>query len=197
MSCRRFETTGYLYLSDELSSSERKAYKRHLKACPVCQQQLDEASTLWRHIADIPLERPDPSVRNAILDRARTSSKKKGIKRILDAVGDMFFFHPRMTYGISIAAATVVMFLVVVYPILDSRDDVLQALTMEWQDDFIAEADYLDKELDRLESGILLANYTEIESTDIEEDEWLSPMSQDLNWIRGKVEDLVRTIYGI
>lgn len=197
MSCRRFETTGYLYLSDELIASERKAYKRHLKTCPNCQQQLAEASALWKQIADIPLERPDPTVRNAILDRARAAPKKKGIKRIFDAVGDLFFFHPRLTYGVSIAAAVVIMIFIVISPMLESREDVFQSAGLEWQDTFLAEADYLDKELDRLESGVLLANYSTSDEGSSEDDDWLSPMSQDLNWIRSKVENLVKTIYGI
>jgi len=195
MSCRKFEAKGYLYLSGELSRSERKAFKLHLKECEECRMHLADAKAIWKGVSDLPSEKPAPSVRKAVLERSRRHRPKTGFSRFFEFVGDLLFFHPRVTYGIFIATASILLILVI-QPMIGTRS-AFDEFTLEWQDDFLAEADYLDKELDRLGSGVLLANYTIPESEIEDEEAWLSPMSQDLNWIRGRVENLVKTIYGI
>lgn len=196
MSCSEFKTTGYLFLSGELSRTESGSFRRHLRECPVCRRQYAEARTIWKEVEALPYDRPASSVKKAVLERARRGRARRGIVRFLGALGDQFSLHPAAMYGASLATAAVFLFFVMIRPMMPNRAVPLVRTALAWQDDFMAEADYLDKELDRLESGVLLADYSVSGAEDAEE-EWLSPMGQDLDWIRGKVENLVKTIYGI
>ena len=198
MPCQEFKEKGYLYLSGELSKDDRDAFARHLRECADCREELGRYKALWARMEKLSADRPHREVREAILSRSRTAKRPSALGDRLKSWADLFLFHPRLTWGISAAAVALIFLFVFIRPFA-IRENVMptEELTLAWQDDFMSEADWLDKELDRYESGTLLANYSTEEMDPSGSEEWLSPMSQDLEWIRGKVEDLVKTIYGI
>ena len=68
---------------------------------------------------------------------------------------------------------------------------------LSWDDDFFAQADFIDQEIDRVQSGALLTNYFSSAEGQSESDLPDSFMSPDIDRIKDKVVDLARTIYGI
>ncbi|MFH1943274.1 MAG: zf-HC2 domain-containing protein [bacterium] len=198
MSCPEFEQKGYLYLSDELESSERIEFEGHLKRCAECREELEKVRETWHLIERLPLEKPSREVREAVLSQARRKKEKSIIKERLQSLRRSQFFPRGISWGLPLAATAIVLFFLVVHPFKEKNmggsngDSVLQ-----WRDDFISEADWMHKEIDRMESGVLLASYASNEEEDSDPMDWLSPMNQDLDWIRGKVEDLMSIIYGI
>lgn len=199
MSCPEFEKYGYLYLSGELSSSEYAAYEDHLKACPVCREEMEAVKQTLSLMEKLPSVRPGSETRRAVLQHARrersaSSSRKEKRKAWLfeNLAGR------RWAWGLSTAAVAVLLLLAVIRPFDRIRPDAaVPDDVLAWEDDFIASADWMDREINRVESGALLVDYTTHEEEGDASEAWLSPMSEDLDWIRGKVEDLVKTIYGI
>lgn len=195
MSCPEFERKGYLFLSEELDRSERTDFKKHLKQCPDCREALKKVEETWNLMERLPFESPSPETREVVLKHARRKKTQSSFWERFKSVLDFWTFHRGLSLGLSAVAVTAILLLVLARPF--GRRGVDGETILEWQDNFIAEADWIDKEIDRVESGLLLINYTSSEEEYSEPEDWLSPMSQDLDWIRGKVEELVKTIYGI
>jgi hypothetical protein len=198
MSCRTFEKKGYLYLSGELSVGERRTFENHLERCAECREILAEVETLWNRMEKLPLTKPDRETRNAIFAEAKRERKVSSVPHRLRALWQFDLPKPRLLWGIPATVVVIVLMMLVLRPFTTVETSRMgQEAALEWQDDFMAEADWLDQELDRVESGTLLASYGVFEENDFDSEDWLSPVSRDLDWIRDKVENMVKTIYGI
>jgi anti-sigma factor RsiW len=198
MSCPEFEKYGFLYLSGELSPSEYAPYEDHLKTCALCREELEAARQTINLLDKLPSARPSSETRKAVLLHAhRKKTVSSPGKRSMSWIFENLTGR-RWALGLSTAAVAVILLLMVIRPFdWIRRDEVVSDDILAWEDDFIAAADWMESEIDRVESGALLADYTTHGEESEESDTWLSPMSEDIDWIRGKVEDLVKTIYGI
>ena len=200
MSCREANQRMMLALSGELSRRERKYLEKHLKGCKACSRAWQENQETWRQMQQLSQTEPDPEIREAIIERAGEALKSRATQKHEKKWLEKWFPGPRIAWGTSLAAAAVVLAIIFVWPKLRSNLGGVGAnsIGLEWEDTFIQEADWLGQEIDRVESGSLLPYYASQDiETEEDESEWLSPMSGDLNRIRDKVQDLVKTIYGI
>lgn len=198
MSCPEFENRGLLYNSGELSTSERIAYEKHIKQCQECREELELIEETWNLMERLPFEKPCSEVLKVILRQAR---RKKTESSSWEKIRSWFITglpHRGLAWGLSTAVVALFLIFVIIRPFggvgpdEGAREDLLS-----WEDDFLAEADWIESEIDRVESGALLVSYVSSDDEDLESEGWLSPMSREIDWIRGKVEDLVKTIYGI
>ena len=200
MSCQEFNKRGYLFLSGELSRKERYLFRRHLKKCQDCYKRFDDARKMWKLMGDLPGKEPSNDVRASIFDIARRNRPK-----LSHSDSFRYWILPvvqkrRITWGICMTAVAVIFILVIVKPFRSTgtTDSVTEEMLV-WHDNFFAEADWIENEIDRVESGKLLATYALNTGDDdiFSTDDWLSPMSGDFEWIRGKVKELMKNIYGI
>lgn len=199
MACSEFEHQGYLMLSGELEANERRAFKAHLKSCLACKEAWLALQETWQEMNALPLETPSAETRKAILHLATTREKTPSL---FQKIRSWFTVpQPGLAWGLSTAVVAIIVMFVVVRPFgLLQRDQVILEEQLAWDDSFISNVDWMEQEMDRLSSGVLLVNYstTEEQSTASEfSDEWSSPMTEDLDWIRDKVEGLVKDMYGI
>jgi len=199
MSCPEFERKGYLYFFKELSRSEREEFKSHLKGCPTCLEELERMKETWRLMERMEQESPTSETRGAILRQARRRNVRTSIGERLRSWVNWWEIHRGLSWGMSAAVVIVILLFVLVRPFERFRPGAsIEEETYAWQDDFIAQADWMEQEIDRIESGNLLASYypSEDDYSEFDED-FVSPLSEDLNRIRGEVENLMETIYGI
>jgi len=198
MSCPEFERFGLLYLSGELASSDRSAYEDHVRSCSACREELEMVRETWALMEKVPSQRPRARVRKAVLQQARR--KKVKTSPLIKVRSWLFDPGPSrpLAWGLSTAVVALIVVMMFIRPFGRQGDDVmLREELLAWEDDFIAEVDWIENEIDRVDSGSLLASYVTSQNDEIGTEEWLSPMSEDLDWIREKVEDLVKDIYGI
>ncbi len=199
MECADFQHQGFLLLSGEMEAGEKKAFKAHLKTCLECREAWAEFQQTWREMKNLPLEAPSPETRKAIFHLATTRENRPSIFQKIRSW--LTAPQPGLAWGLSTAVVAIIVMFVVVRPFgLMQRDPVVLEENLAWDDGFMSNVDWMEQEMDRLSSGTLLVSYstTEESSTDSEfSDEWSSPMSEDLDWIRDKVEDLVKDMYGI
>jgi len=199
MSCPEFQQNGICFFFGELSPQHRSAFERHLNQCSVCQEELHFMKETWDKAQAIPQEAPSQAIRDEILRQSRL--RKETRSTLLHKIRTAMILrpaHPAPVWGAAFAGAIALVILLIVRPfdsVEENGNGVEQLLA--WEDDFLAETQWIDSEIDRVEEGVLLTDYASIDDEASQEDAWLSPVSQDLNWIRGKVEDLMRTIYGI
>ena len=199
MSCSEFKKKGYLYFFRELSKPERAIYRKHVKKCPDCREELEKLRATWHVMERAEHERPSPGIRETILEHARRKSARTSVGEKLRSWMGWWETHPSLSLGVSAAAVAVILLFVFVRPFERFRlDRPAQEAGYEWQDDFLAQADWMEQEINRIESGNLLASYypSEDEYSEFNED-FVSPLSEDLNRIRGEVENLMEAIYGI
>ena len=199
MSCPEFKRKGYLYFFKELDRSERTEFKNHLRECPACREELQRVNETWRLMERMGQEGPRPTIRETILRQAIRKTVQTTIRERLRSWRDQRTPHRGIAWGLSATAVAVILVLLLIRPLgrLGSGGPIEEEI-YEWQDDFIVQADWMEQEIDRVKSGKLLASYysSEDEYSDLEED-LLSPLSKNLNRIRGEVENLMKTIYGI
>jgi hypothetical protein len=152
----------------------------------------------WALMEKVPSQRPSARVRKAILQQAhRKKVKTSPLVKVRSWLFDPGPSRP-LAWGLSTAVVALIVVMMFIRPFGRQGDDVmLREELLAWEDDFIAEVDWIENEIDRVDSGSLLASYVTSQNDDIGTEEWLSPMSEDLDWIREKVEDLVKDIYGI
>jgi hypothetical protein len=101
-------------------------------------------------------------------------------------------------WGLPTTAVVLLLWFLLIHPFDRTEfDQTIQKQIFEWEDDIIIQANWIDNEIDRIESGELLVSYFSREDESSEYGEALSPMSDDLNWIREKVEDLMTTMHEI
>jgi predicted anti-sigma-YlaC factor YlaD len=191
MSCPRFEKEGYLFLSGELNPGEQKAFETHLAECDACRQTMEEVKNSWWQIEKLSKVRPGKSVRKAVLQAARRPREKVSfIERL--------FPNPRLVWGLSAAAAAIILIFIIASPLnRNGLKSISGHSEFSWDDDFFAQADFIEREIDRVQSGALLTNYFSSAEDPSESDLLNSVLSPDIDRIKDKVVDLARTIYGI
>jgi hypothetical protein len=191
MSCSRFKKEGHLFLANELDTKTYKAFQSHLAQCTICQQMLKEAEAVLHRVEKMPKLKPNKSVQKAILRASRKSHEKISIV-------ERIFPNPRLTWSLSAVAVAVILVFILVRPFGDhSSEQAQQPYLLTWNDNFYAEADWMNQELDRVGSGNLLTHYFTYTEDQSDEDMLDSIISSDLDWIKNKVVDLAKTIYGI
>ncbi len=196
MSCQEFEQKAYLYFFKELTRSEREGFKNHLKGCPTCREELERMKETWRLMERMEQESPAFETRRAILKQARRRNARTSIGERLRSWVNWWGTHRELSWGVSAAAVVVILLFVLLHPFERFRPGVsIEEETCAWQDDFIAQADWMEQEIDRIGSGNLLASYYPSEDDYLELDEdFVSPLSEDLTRVRGEVENLMKTI---
>jgi hypothetical protein len=201
MPCPDFKGKDILFLSGELKKSDRIRYLRHLKQCDECQKVLDDTRQMWNQISKLPDAEPSQNVRSRILNEAKrhVEGKRSANKKIVRI--RYWTPNPKLVWTFSTVfgvALLLIMIYIFVRPVqLDMTDPSDTEPNLAWQDDFLSEAAFLDSEIDRIDSGQLLVNYF---SEDEQGGEWkdqLSTMSDDLDWIRSEIDNLMENLFGI
>jgi hypothetical protein len=198
MTCPDFENKVYLYLSGELNLTEKNDFKSHLKSCDSCEKEFKRIQETWLTFDQLPQENPNPEIRKVILKQARITTVKTSPLKRLAASFSEWIIPRKYVWGISTVAIAALLLFFIIQPFGQKREDqLIQTDLLSWEDDFFAQAELISSEIDRMQSGQFIATYNFAEEDPIEFEETLSPMSDDLNWIREQVENLMRTIYGI
>ena len=111
---------------------------------------------------------------------------------------EKLFPNPRLVWGLSAAAVAVILILIITSPLNRNGLKSISAQSeFSWDDDFFVQADFIDREIDRVQSGALLTHYFSSGEDPSESDLLDSVLSPDIDRIKDKVVDLARTIYGI
>ena len=198
MTCPDFEKKVYLYLSGELDASEKNEFESHLKECLTCEKEFKDIQQTWLAMEHLPENKPAPEIRQTILREAQKAVVKPSRFSGLSTWIDTWIIPRKWLWGLSTAAVAVTLVLFIIQPFgRKEQDQLVQADILSWDDDFFSQAELINSEIDRIESGQFMTTYTFMEEDLIGFEETLSPMSEDLNWIREQVENLMRTIYGI
>lgn len=199
MSCPEFEKHGILYQSGELPEKLREDFEEHLSRCEACQEQMANLNLFVDALERLPLAAPDAAVRRRILKAARRQTPLAWLTGWIREIHSEWFARHPVTWGLSLAGAAIVLVLLVVYPFKEKPAPNLEPTSdlFAWQDDFLAEASFIEDEIDRVESGNLLVSYTKEKTADHDRDSWASPLSPDLDWVRSQVEGFMKNVYGI
>lgn len=198
MTCPDFENKVYLYLSGELDPSEKNDFKNHFKKCETCAKAFKSVQRTWFELNRLPLEKPDQDIKQTILEQSKKMEAKTFRLNRLSSWINEWIIPRKWLWGMSTVAVAVLLIFFITHPFgKNDMDKSLQEQGFEWEDDFLSQADWLDNEINRMESGQFLTGYISMEEEPSILKEPLSPMNEDLNWIREQVEDLIKTIYGI
>ncbi|MBN2028857.1 zf-HC2 domain-containing protein [bacterium] len=198
MTCPDFENKVLLFLSGELSSSDKDNFKSHLKTCNACKKAFESIQQTWDALDRLPQEHPNPEIRKTILKQVQKAVVKTSLLTRLSIWIKKRIMPRKYVWGISTVAVTALLIFFITHPFDQKEpDQVVQTEAFEWEDDFFSQAEWINSEINRMESGQFVTTYTFMEDEPPEFQETLSPMSEDLNWIREQVENLMRTIYGI
>jgi cbb3-type cytochrome oxidase subunit 3 len=202
MPCPDFEGKEYLFLSDELKKFDRLVYLRHIKQCTACREKLENARFIWDQIRGLPKESPSPEVRNRILDKAFQCNKQAGLSAIQRNRIKLQFITSRSTWRFATVIAMGLLFIginVILFRSfrINRMDSSQSATAFTWQDDFYSEVSFLDSEINRVDSGQLLVNYFSEDEKAMELDDHLSTMSEDIDWIRSEIDNLMENLFGI
>lgn len=199
MSCPDLKQKIYLYLSGELTSTEKSVFEKHLDQCSACKNTLEEIKQIWDWVEHLSYEKPSLKVKQEILKQARKKKNRFSFpNRLVDWLSHWLLPHPRLSWGVTVSAVTLILVILLLSPFkLGEKEKTIPTELLEWQDDFFAQVDCIDREIDRVGSGELLVSYFSQEYSRSESEDRLSSMSQDLNWIRGEIENLTKTIFGL
>lgn len=69
MNCEETKQSLSSYLDDELSLPVRATFDEHLRACPMCREELAVTRSLMRRLSTLPRPLPPPDLADAINDR--------------------------------------------------------------------------------------------------------------------------------
>lgn len=188
MQCKQ-QKKGYLYYFGELKGSEKRAFKKHLKACQYCRKELDSLKSVWEGLEDLPLEHPSVEVSQNIKQRAEQLREKKTMLSRMSSWFSFTWLAYRKPLSVAATVAIVVL-LVLSSPLkevifLDYKDTTL----ISWDDNFITEVTQIEYALERIESPDLS---TELEFFDdeemFEEDDLTSPLMKELQTIQESLQ---------
>ena len=194
MSCSQDPHWIYLYLAGELGKKEKTAYEKHLTECATCQQSLAEAEHIFQELKTLEMAEPDPAIVETILNVSRNRKVKSKWQKVQSKV--KAWFAPRnLVWEVAFSTAVIVL-LLYIRP-FQQEMVVKKNNNLAWEDNFYSEVDWMDQEINRVESGELISSYAHSDVSSETEEEWLSPMSMDLPAIREQVQDIVTGIYGI
>lgn len=200
MSCSEMNEWMVLALSGELSGKRMRRLKKHIHRCESCTEAWKELSVTWEAMRELPRDEPGPSVREDVLRHGTADAKRRSAAISAGRRPIHFRPVPRLVWAVSCSAAVIMLAVVLLRPVVVSRiGGVANGPSVyDWEDSFIQEADWIDQEIERVESGSLLPYYAS-GGLDVQESgsEWLSPMSGELERIRSTVQDLIKSIYGI
>ena len=198
MTCSDFEKKVYLYLSGELDPSEKNDFKNHLKKCIVCEKEFKNVKQTWCALDQLPQEKPNRETKKTILEHAEKKRVKSSYFDKLSVWIDKWILSKKWLWGLSTVAVGCLLIFFLLRPFDQKKEDqIAQTPIFNWEDDFFSQAEWISSEIDRMESGQFLTSYSYVENEPQEFGETLSPMNEDLNWIREQVQNLMRTIYGI
>ena len=193
MACREFQKKGFLYLSGEMDTGEMALFEAHLKSCPLCAGAMEEAGKTWSDLHALPRSGPSLKTRKAILDAARSNLMHPMQTGRSFRLPEWLTSRP-VSFGLAAAALVMICIIILFNPLAHLGTAPKANSLLAWEDHFMSNADWIDKELERIDSGRLLANYYESsENSDDLDPDWLSTHSNDLNAIRRDVETLVQS----
>ena len=194
MSCSQNPHWVYLYLAGELSKKEKAAYEKHVAECSTCQQNLAEAGHIFQELETLEMAEPDPAIVETILNVSRRRKIENKWQKVQSKI--KAWFAPRnLVWEVAFSTAVIVL-LLYIRPF--QQEMAVKANDhLAWEDNFYSEVDWLDQEINRVESGELISSYAHSDAFSETEEEWLSPMSMDLPAIREQVQNIVTGIYGI
>lgn len=189
MPCPESGTTIYLFLSGELNDAASRRFEAHLQNCRECRQQLTELRELRGLLHDL-CEKPKSGVARRLVRREKLSDVSTNYL-------SRFGFSGRSRYwGVAVAAAAVIMLLFMLTHYEDSFYDSSDTARREaeaddaWRDYFLAETDWFNSEIERLESGALLTDIFSGQPEMPGEEMRLSTMSDELIWVRGRINSI-------
>ena len=114
------------WLGNELSDKEHEAFGAHLKDCADCQQQLNEAQTIFSKIPfDVPKPSADMEIRfSALLGSYKEQNTKPFfLNSTIERLRDMRSFHPgiRLAFGVVLVLAGIGIGYIFFHDAADSR----------------------------------------------------------------------------
>ena len=204
MSCTEFSQKGFLFIFNELSEHEADTFRQHLTHCESCRESFESARSIVDQLKNFPSKSPDASVRHHILAEARNAQIQISNKRkkdfwnlIINRIKEMTTEHSHlMRWAFPTAALLVLMTIFLSRYIQPSQQLNLASYDSEWQDHFFAEADYINGEITRVQSGELLVaslNMDEDDNEPIEE----NSISDNIDDLRSNLEEFESIYYTI
>ncbi len=195
MACEKFRTQGTLYLSGELRTLERIRYEKHLERCPECAEQLQQARAIWNLCSSLNLDVPESRTREGILRAAQRTEPHKPAYRI--PFDRKYFGRIERTVVWSLALAACFTAAFLIQQQISFRNGLVSRTA--WNDLFYADADWIQNELKRIQSGSLLTYYSQSEALyDVQSpEEAHSSLSEEFTQIRGDVDELENSLEGI
>ena len=191
--CADIKIKSHLYISGELSASERTAFKQHLKHCSTCRNEFRELKKTLALLNDLPLNTVSTETRGLVLQRSKRKQSSQKLSRFrFSHLSDMFR-SPRFVWGVSVAAVAVVV-LVLFHPsFITHTRTVDQEAVLQWHDYVFAEADWLGNEIKRIQAGVLLTNYASEMEDASNHTTTMSTLSDDFIQLRSEINDLEQT----
>ncbi|NCI50856.1 HEAT repeat domain-containing protein [Sediminibacterium roseum] len=100
MKCEKEEQIT-LWINNEMTEAERKAFEKHLGECPACAQELKAEQQLWNMIGELPAPQPSADMRvrfDAMLEDFKASHQPKAnaLSRIGSKLKLLWSFQPGM-----------------------------------------------------------------------------------------------------
>jgi len=203
MDCKEFNEKGYLFIYNELKKSEAEAFRRHLRHCEFCRESLDHVKIVLDQLDRLPEEAPDTVVRRHILEEARnaqiqikTYPRQISWGRYLNRLKELFY-RPRSLHWALPAAALLVLLTVFVDRFIQTSQNMkMISSDSEWQDHFFTEADWINGEIDRVESGELLIVTLNLEEENVDQTEE-SSISDYIDDLRSYFDEIESVYYNI
>ena len=191
--CADVKNKSLLYVSGELSESERTAFKKHLKHCSTCRNEFSELKKTLALLNDLPLNNVSSETRNLVIQRSKRKQSRQKLSRFRFLSFSNIFRSPRLVWGVSVAVVVFILFLVVHPNLITHNNSLDQEAVLQWHDYVFAEADWLRNEIKRIQAGVLLTTYaSEMEETS-NYTTTISTLSDDLIQLRSEINDLEQT----
>ena len=191
MPCHKFDKLGHLFLSGELNTPDKKDFKRHLRRCPECRQQLKEVKETYKLMEHLPLESPDALISEKVIQYSKGKHNKISFSDRIQGILARLQ-NNQLTWVIPAATAiAVTIFLVLPFGADKSNSDLYA-----WNDQFYLETDLIENELDSIESGALFSSFSIEQNNGVAENK-LGSISDDLELIQSEIENMIETLYGL
>ena len=163
----------------------------------MCIRDRHKAEQTWMQLKAMEADNPSESVKAAIFTAAKRKTAKRSFlsKRLLQ--WPSWIPERPVAWGLA-GAVGVALIVLLLYPFQSGILDNNLNGSLSWEDDFLASADWMEQEIDRIDAGKLLVNYYHTGREDSDpEIEWVSTMSSELTEIRRDVESLEQSLAGI
>jgi len=180
----------YLYYFKELTGSEKRVFKKHVKECEYCQLELDRINSVWKELEELPLEQPSSKISKNIIKSANQQREKSGFLSSISGWFSFSLFEYRKPLRIAAAVSALVL-LIFLSPLNKKMFSNLGGNSFsDWNDNFITKVNQIEVALDRIESSDLYSELESIDSEDeiITDDDWTSPLMKEINTIRESIK---------